>query len=444
MIYHFCSEISKGQIHGARVSTLSRHKLLKSYGYESKILGISYSPNKSYLKKHSVELDDVLNLYDYFQKSDSLNVKNINHYKSVDIYEGDKKIKTEIYDSSGFLSKTKFFENKRVLFEIFYNVYGEEVITKFYKNGIISFIRIKYNNQDVVFHTEEQLFSFFFDSILKKGDSVILEKRHDEFKTPWLPSFFAVEKRAKLFMYVHTDIIRRKTKKIYFKRILKYENFIDGFIFTNKTQLEEVKKIHTKISNKMFVIPPGASFKYAKLNENKENKIIIIGIRKGKRVDHSIKAFSQILEHIPNLELHICGGGSYQSALKKVSQDLLIDKKVKFRGQLGREELLEEIKTAKLHLFASKSETFGLVLIETASFGIPSVSYDIKYGPSEIIEHGVSGYLTEEKPEELAKYAIKLLKDEELYASFSKNLFEKTHKNFSEEIIFKKWKEILI
>lgn len=38
-------------------------------------------------------------------------------------------------------------------------------------------------------------------------------------------------------------------------------------------------------------------------------------------------------------------------------------------------------------------EGFSLALLECQSYGVPMISYDIKYGPNELVKDGLNGYL---------------------------------------------------
>ncbi|KAK8042873.1 glycosyltransferase family 4 protein [Apiospora phragmitis] len=71
----------------------------------------------------------------------------------------------------------------------------------------------------------------------------------------------------------------------------------------------------------------------------------------------------------------------------------LADKdKVVFTGFKVGEELMEAYASAHLFLHCSITETFGLVVLEAMASGVPVVARD-EGGPSDIIEHGTTGYL---------------------------------------------------
>ena len=66
-------------------------------------------------------------------------------------------------------------------------------------------------------------------------------------------------------------------------------------------------------------------------------------------------------------------------------------------------------------LLTSLYEPFGLVIPEAMSFGLPVVSFDCPYGPTDIISHGVNGFLVKGRNIDLfANYVCKLIEDEQL------------------------------
>ena len=83
-----------------------------------------------------------------------------------------------------------------------------------------------------------------------------------------------------------------------------------------------------------------------------------------------------------------------------------------------------------------------MVLIEAMSFGIPCVSFDCNYGPSDIIKDGEDGFLIKNGDEkDFAQKLQELMIDENL----RKEMGEKARVNverFLPENVVKKWDEL--
>jgi len=81
----------------------------------------------------------------------------------------------------------------------------------------------------------------------------------------------------------------------------------------------------------------------------------------------------------------LIGDGPYLNTLKKRYPD------VKFLGKLEGEELAKWYASARVFVFPSKTDTFGVVLLESLACEVPVASYDMA-GPKEVIENGINGY----------------------------------------------------
>lgn len=88
-------------------------------------------------------------------------------------------------------------------------------------------------------------------------------------------------------------------------------------------------------------------------------------------------------------------------------------------GLLETEKMPDFYRTGNILLHPTMAESFGLVLLEAVSCGVPTVTFDV--GPtSEIIKDGVSGRVI--KPFNIGSFAFKtsqLLLDRQLLSSFS-------------------------
>lgn len=107
-----------------------------------------------------------------------------------------------------------------------------------------------------------------------------------------------------------------------------------------------------------------------------------------KRVDHVIEAVSKS----PNsISVDIYGSGEIESQLKQQVYKLDLADRVTLKGHVPA--AAEKFGNYSFSVLASESEGQGLVLLESMAAGCIPISYDVKYGPSELIAHGVNGLL---------------------------------------------------
>ena len=114
------------------------------------------------------------------------------------------------------------------------------------------------------------------------------------------------------------------------------------------------------------------------LTENKNHKLII-------------NAFFEISKLNDNIKLVICGDGPEKSNLISLVKKYSLENKVDIKGFLSKEKILNELQNATCLVHASNYETFGVVLIEALSCGLPFISTK-SGGPDDIFEKGM-GYL---------------------------------------------------
>jgi glycosyltransferase involved in cell wall biosynthesis len=100
--------------------------------------------------------------------------------------------------------------------------------------------------------------------------------------------------------------------------------------------------------------------------------------------------------YIPNAKKVLVGDGPYLETLKKRYPDVL------FVGKKTGKELGDYYRKATVFVFPSKADTFGVVNIEALACGTPVAAYTVT-GPKDIIENGITGYMSEDLSEAVNK-----------------------------------------
>jgi glycosyltransferase involved in cell wall biosynthesis len=87
---------------------------------------------------------------------------------------------------------------------------------------------------------------------------------------------------------------------------------------------------------------------------------------------------------------------------------------VVFHGHVPRRVLLDALSTARVAVFPSYGETFGMAPVEAMHCGCPTVYTKLPPGP-EVCRDGIDGLLVDpDEPEEIARAILRLLTDDRL------------------------------
>ena len=153
-----------------------------------------------------------------------------------------------------------------------------------------------------------------------------------------------------------------------------------------------------------------------------ENKILLfVGrLTKEKNLDFLIQTFKMVHDKNPHTTLVITAQGPLEAELKKlaISLDLDLERDIVFTGAVPYDTLVQVYYAADLFVFASLTETQGLVLIEAMAAGLPVVAVRAS-GVQEMVDDGIDGLLTSLDRDELAGAIGQILEDEKLYNYFS-------------------------
>jgi glycosyltransferase involved in cell wall biosynthesis len=114
--------------------------------------------------------------------------------------------------------------------------------------------------------------------------------------------------------------------------------------------------------------------------------------------------------------------------LESLAQEL--DVTIDVRVGIADTELKRLLRTASVMLYTPHLEPFGLAAIEAMASGTPVVAVD-EAGPAETVVDGVTGFLRERNPAQLAEAVLRLLDDSELREQMGHAAREHTVRNWT-------------
>jgi N-acetyl-alpha-D-glucosaminyl L-malate synthase BshA len=172
-------------------------------------------------------------------------------------------------------------------------------------------------------------------------------------------------------------------------------------------------------------------FKKAIAPNGEKILIHVSNFRKVKRVDDVVKIFAKVRAEIP-AKLMFVGDGPERQKVEMLCREMGLCEDIRF---LGKQDAVEELlAVADLFVMPSASESFGLSALEAMACEVPVISSNTG-GLPEVNIHGKTGYLSDiGNVDEMAKYALMILKDADRHQAFRAAALENA-KRFSLENI---------
>jgi len=204
-------------------------------------------------------------------------------------------------------------------------------------------------------------------------------------------------------------------------------------------------RILFKVKSPTPVIYNSIRFKpFENLCESNREFLLVVftgTLMKKKGVFPLIEAWQEVVKRIPQARLRMFGkdsldenGVSIKSLLYQELPESLRDS-VTFYGHVGRDRILNELRTASVAVFPSFSETFGFAPVEAMSEGCPTIFTKLATGP-EIINDGVDGILVDPaRPQEITDAIVRILSDRKFAAAIGVKGRETVQSRFSNKII---------
>lgn len=163
-----------------------------------------------------------------------------------------------------------------------------------------------------------------------------------------------------------------------------------------------------------------------------------------KGFDRLIKLFTKIHEQDESVALKIVGSGEEFERLNNQIHESNAEHYITLTGAKHAEEVSELLDESGLYLMTSHSEGLPFVLIEAMSHGLPCIAYDVRVGPSAIIQDSLDGYLIPDNDEDLyVRRCLEVLSDRQLQVQMSNQARQKSN-FYTKAEVQKIWKVVLM
>ncbi|WP_213422073.1 glycosyltransferase [Bhargavaea massiliensis] len=223
---------------------------------------------------------------------------------------------------------------------------------------------------------------------------------------------------------------------------------LDGILVLTNHQKQDMESRFGKKDN-ISVVPHSYETKISneelkEIARNKDIKSAVVVSRLSgiKNIPHIIKAFDKVVKHVPDAKLDIWGEGNQEENLKNLIDTLGLNDNITLNGYTKKPN--DKYQKALFSILTSKTEGFGLSILESMANATPVISYDIRYGAREMIDNEVNGFLIEKNNiEELANKMIEMFNDPARAIKMGQTAYHKIDSKFNKEVYAKNWKHAI-
>ncbi len=177
------------------------------------------------------------------------------------------------------------------------------------------------------------------------------------------------------------------------------------------------------------------------LNIKPGEKVIVhtSNFRPVKRIEDVIRVFKGIQDKMP-ARLLLVGDGPESTKAYALAELLGVLDNIEFLGKQNR--VTKILSTADVFLLPSEKESFGLAALEAMACGVPVLASNAG-GLPEVIEHGVSGLLSEVGDvDQMTANALEILGSEAVHARYSNSARDRARTAFDVETIIREYEAL--
>lgn len=245
---------------------------------------------------------------------------------------------------------------------------------------------------------------------IKKLDADIVISTRD-IHNEWLGKY-----GSKQIIKIAQEHNHHNNNKKYINKVVKSLKNIDYFMPTSKELADFYKEKLKNTKTKVEYIRNSISYYPQNISSLDSKNIISVGrLSPEKGYLDLIDVYIKIQEKYPDWKLRIVGDGSQREELEEKIKENKMEAYIELTGFKNKQELETIELDSSIYVMTSFTESFGLVLIEAESYGLPIVVFDSAQGAHEIVEEGLNGYFIKNRDkDEMVNKIIQLIESKEL------------------------------
>lgn len=247
-------------------------------------------------------------------------------------------------------------------------------------------------------------------------------------------------------MDAHQIYQRSRLMRFMLARLLRSANYVTAC--SKAALVDEVENLWKSDPTKSKIIWNGvdlAEFQAIEVVPENIGKPYIFAIGRqvyNKGFDLLIKAFNQVVEEYPDVNLIIGGDGPEHQNLRQQITELGLASRVKLPGKLDRQETVGYFQNCLFFVLPSRYEPFGIVNLEAMAAGKAVVAFNTG-GVSEIVKQDETGLLiSSDDVSALANSIAHLLENPELANTMGKKGKQRVEEYFTWPAIAEKYLQL--
>lgn len=247
--------------------------------------------------------------------------------------------------------------------------------------------------------------------------------------------------------YAKDNVLKIGWEHNHFHDNYKYANNVSrsarklDYLVLVSSELQKFYANELRNTNCMCIyIPNSIDSLPSKAANLKNKKLISVGrLSPEKGYLDLLRLYSKLYVDYPDWTLDIVGDGVEREKIEKYISKKNLEGKVILHGFQGKEVIDDLLDQSSIYLMTSFTESFGIVLIEAMSHGVPCIAYDSAEGAREIINSGENGYLIKNRNIDVMLMKVEdLIKNEEERIKIGKQA-RKSVKKYDSSIVSDEW-----